>query len=134
MSKLSEQQLFIDRFSVCRVDYEIGRSAAGQKFFEGRFRHYGNSLDIHSDPCACTGICFRLSGPKVTVQIVRSSLGLRCATATVPFANTDNRTLFVEGLMGTRGIAFQLTRSPSTNIVRSFVSRERNRSEQVSET
>jgi hypothetical protein len=47
---------------------------------------------------------------------------------------TNDRTLFVEGLVGTRGMAFQFTGSPSTNIVRSFVSRERNRNELVSET
>ena len=45
----------------------------------------------------------------------------------------DNRTLFVEGLMGTRGVAFQPAGPPPTNIVRPFVSRKRNRSEQASE-
>jgi hypothetical protein len=36
-----------------------------KKFFEGEFRQirpYGNRLGVHSDPCACTDMCFRL-GP-----------------------------------------------------------------------
>jgi hypothetical protein len=70
---------------------------------------------------------FSLKWPKVTVQIVRSSSGLRSAIAAV-------RTLFVEGLMATRGAAFQPAGPPSANIARPSVSRERNRSEQESET
>ena len=60
-----------------------------RKIFESRFRHARTVFGIHSNPCAYTGICFRLSGSKVTVQIVRSSRGLRRVTAAVPFA--DNR-------------------------------------------
>jgi len=59
--------------------------AVGQKNFEGRFRHYVNS-DVYSDPCAYTGICFRLSRPKVTVQIVRTPSGVRCPSVAVPLA------------------------------------------------
>ena len=49
-------------------------------------RHYRNSLGIHSDPSACTGICFRVTGVKKDAAIVRSSLGLRYLFAAVPFA------------------------------------------------
>jgi hypothetical protein len=40
-------------------DY-LWAAAPPPKIFESRFRHYENSLGIHSDPWACTGISFSL--------------------------------------------------------------------------
>jgi hypothetical protein len=88
----------------------------------------GNNLGIHRDPCASTGIYFRLSWPKVTVPVVRGRRGFDARPTLLRSQRTNDRMLFVEGLMGTRGMGFQPTGSPSTNIVRTFVSRERNRS------
>jgi hypothetical protein len=78
-----------------------------------------NSLGIHSDPCAYTGIFFGLSGPKVTVQIVRSSSGLRCATAAVPFADNSQSKAVRRRVDGRDGISTY--RGTFDDTVQSFV-------------
>jgi len=80
-----------------------------------------NSLGIHSDPCAYTGICFGLSGPKVTVQIVRSSSGLRCATAAVPFADNRQSKAVRRRVDGREGDGISTYRGTFDDIVQSFV-------------
>jgi len=58
------------------------RARHPKNFFERRADHLG----IHSYPCACIGICCCVRDANNDAAIVRSSLGVRCLFAAVPFA------------------------------------------------
>jgi hypothetical protein len=73
-------------------------------------------------------------GVKSTGAVVRSSSGVRCAIVAVSHADNQRSNGVRRRVIGTRRLALQARASPSTNGVRSFANRERNRSEQASET